>query len=298
MREETLAALQSGWTGAVHRVGFETNIPQLLVTLATPSLFGGDDLYILTTDEKAVTAHAEALLAIIGTEVQAGILILLVPSFGNKGAGQKLSKAFKKADALHKVDMPKRPQDMAKWLGPRLKDMPGNLRSSGQVADALVQYRGMDIDALLMAYETVSLYAGDDPIDAKMVHLVIGGQAESPIYEFTGAILKGNSRKALELLYAGRGMAPEMAIGALSNEIRKMLACLESEDDATVYRLAGMRGKPNLYYPRQTASGLGKRCLQRLLTGLLQTQRKTRLTGYDNMQVLEEFIHQAQRVIR
>jgi DNA polymerase III delta subunit len=161
-----------------------------------------------------------------------------------------------------------------------------------------VHHLGDDVDALLNGIDITAVACGDGQLRAQAVAEVIGGLAERPIWEFTGAVLEGNAKRALELLGAGGGLEPAQAASALHNELRKMIACAETADDGEASAWAGLRGRPNLYHARNRARVLGKPLLVRLLNGVVQAQRQLRQSGYNSEAALEMLVLHAQRVIK
>ena len=144
----------------------------------------------------------------------------------------------------------------------------------------------------------MAIYAGEGPITPEAVEALVVGTAERPIWEFTGAVLEGNAARAIALMHAGEGLEAQRALSALVSELRKLIACCATSDDALAARLSGARGRPNLYYARQRARQLGKACLQRLLRGCQLTQRQLRQGGGNLELALETLVLHAQRIIR
>jgi len=220
------------------------------------------------------------------------------PDKGKAGdAAAKLIKALTAANSIHQAEVPD-DKEIIGWLTARLDRHPQGVTHPRRVAEALVEHLGDNLDALLAAITVVAVHADQGPLTAEGVDALVAGQAGRPIWEFTGAALDGNAKRAIELLHAGDGLAAQLALSSLASEVRKLIACCDTADDGEVAAWTLARGRPNLYYARQRARNLGRPLLVRLLTGCLQTQRQLRQSGTDAELALETLVLHAQRVIR
>jgi DNA polymerase III delta subunit len=291
LRDELLAETLAGWTGAVKRL-VEPDLPRLLLDLDTPSLFGDAAWHVVRGDDRWLKKHGDALATAAARPATNGVLILVAGAFDGK-----LAKALAAAGTLRSVPVPG-PRDIAPWLTQRLAAGGRAVTQPRAVADELVAAAGEDIDAALALFAVASDYAGDAPVDAAAIQAITGTLAARPVYEFTDAFFAGNARRALELLHAGNGLDEQPALGTLINEARKLIACLESDDDGAVRAWAGARGGGNLAFSRRRARELGRATLMRLVNGLLQTQRQLRTSGHNAELALELLVLHAQRVVR
>ncbi len=291
LRDEAVTELLSTWSGPVKRVAVP-EIERILLDLDTPSLFEDPALWLIRPDEKTLKKHRDALLQAVARPAVAGHLLLVLSELDGRDV---LAKALAKADALRLAGPPS-PKETQGWLVGRL--LAQGIADPGVVAAALGEHCGEDVDALLSALELAQLYAGDERVSAATVHAVCGGSAERPMYELSGAILDGDAAKAITLLHAGAGAEPEYALSALLNELRKLVACTETTDDAQAATWAGARGKPNLFYARKRARALGRVTLLRLFQGALNASRDLRRTGHDPAAVIELLVLHARRVVR
>lgn len=294
LREDALARLAQGWEGPVRRAVEPDDLETLLLGLDTPSLFEPAALWIVRCDERWLARHRARLAPLAGAPVAGGVLVLACEKLGR---GDVLGRALAKAGALHVVEPPGG-RELAAWLAERLAADARPADRPHEVAEILVRHRGEDVDALLAAAEQARLYAGEEPLDAAAANAVVGGDVEQPVWAFCDAVLSGAAGKAIRLLHAGRGLDPHQAAAVLAAELRKALACLASEDDRHAAALAGLRGQPRLYHARRRAAELGRRCLLRLLRGVLQVARDLRRSGVDDVLVVETYILNARRVIR
>jgi DNA polymerase III delta subunit len=155
---------------------------------------------------------------------------------------------------------------------------------------------GEDADALLNACDIASLYADEAKIGPADIELLAAGVASRPVYDFTGAVLEGRVQRALELLHAGQGMEGPEALAALHNELRRMLACQESDDDGQVQAWLGAKG--SLYYARRRAGMLNRNACLRLLGDVIHAQRRCRQSGVEPLMLTELTVLHAQRVLR
>jgi len=293
LRRECEEALLASWEGSITRRAAPEDPREMLLGLATPSLFGdGGELILLQADEAWCRRHQEALRPLAGQAPVAGILVLRSDRLArNLG----LAKALIEAGAYHDAAGPG-PREVVPWLVQRLVSGEGDVDRPREIAEALVEHHGEDPDALLGGLETARLHAGDAPLAPDDVHAVMGGEAERPVWMFTGAALEGDPARALGLLAAAPGLTPEGALQALAGEIRRMMASLENEDDRQAWRLLGRRGG-NLFHSRRRGRNLGNAVLKRLIKGAGMALRDCR-TGHDPQRTCEVFVLNCQRVIR
>lgn len=300
LRDEQLTDVLSAWNGPVKRVVEPADIGRLILDLETPSLFEDPALWLVRCDGKYLRRHAEVLLPLAGVPAVGGVVVMSLDVLDKGKAGDavaKLTKALKSASALHDVESPNE-KEIISWLTARITAHPQGAEHPRRIAEALVEHLGDNVDGLLSAIEVVAVYSDLGPLTAEGVDALVAGQAGRPIWEFTGAALDGNARRAIELLHAGDGLAPQQALSALAGEIRKLVACCDTADDGEVAKWINARGRPNLYYARQRARNLGRTVLVRLLTGCLQTQRLLRQSGTNTELALESLVLHAQRIIR
>ena len=300
LRDELLPQVLGDWKGPVKRVVEPADLGRIVLDLDTPSLFEDPALWLIRCDGRYLRKHADELLPLAGTAAVAGVVVMSLdgPDKGKAGdAVAKLMKAVDAAGALHHAEVPDA-KEVVGWLSARLDGHPQGVQNPRRVAEALVEHLGDNLDALLAAVGVIAIHADQGPLTVEGVDALVAGQAGRPIWEFTGAVLEGNGRRAVELLHAGDGLAPQLALSSLISEIRKLIACCDTADDGEVAAWTLAKGRPNLYYARQRARNLGKPLLVRLQTGCLQTQRQLRQSGHDAELALETLVLHAQRAIR
>jgi DNA polymerase III delta subunit len=295
LRDELLTELVKGWTGPVKRLVEPADLQRILLDLETPSFLDEAALTVIRCDDKYIQKHQAPLLDLVGRPRANGWLVLVTPALDQRG---KLAKALAAAKALRLAEIPDS-REMQGWLFQRLSQLPWGVERPGEVADELLAHVGDDPDALLATIDVAALYGANQPLTAEAVRAVAGGgAAERPIWEFTGALLEGRSGRAIDLMHAGGGMEAQPALSALTNEVRKLIACCETADDSEATAWAGGKGRPNLYYARKRARDLGKPTLVRLLTGMILAQRQLRQSGRDAELTLELLAVNAQRVVK
>ncbi|MFW5751367.1 MAG: hypothetical protein ACOCZK_06930 [Planctomycetota bacterium] len=294
LRDQAIAELLAGWDGPVKRAPEPDDMESLILSLDTPSLFEPPALYVVSAGQRYIERWRDRLQGLVGEPVVAGALVLALDKLpGN----ERLARALSRNGCLHKVSAP-RGKAFLPWFVDLLNAWPTPIDRPREVAEELVRHRGEDVDGLVAGLELAAAYAGSEPVDARAVAAVVGGEAERPIWEFTDAVLSGRSARAIRLLHAGDGLDPHLALAAVANELRRCLAALVSDDDAEAAALAGVRGRPNLYHTRRRARELGRRCCTRVLTGVLQAQRDLRRSGSDPAVTMELLVVNVQRVIR
>jgi DNA polymerase III delta subunit len=302
LRDDCMAKLLTLWKGPIKRLSEPNDPGRLVLDLETPSLFEEPAAWVVRCGGKWLKKHSETLAPLAGSPVVAGIIVLNVVDLDKSKAKASdpqaaMLKTLKQVQAFHEADEPDI-KELASWLSDRIAKHPQGADNPRQIAEALIEHLGNDIDALLNAVHLVSIFADQGKMNTAAVEALIVGEAGRPIWEFTGAILEGKASRALELLHAGDGFSSQQAISALTAEVRKLVACCDTNDDGKVAEWLNSRGKPNLYYARQRARHLGRPLLLRLLTGCLQTQRQLRQSGTDHLLAIETLVLHAQRVIR
>lgn len=300
LRDELVQGLIGQWQGAVKRVVEPQDFERIVLDLDTPSLFSDPALWVVRGDPVWLRRQTEALRRIIGPASPGSGCMILVTKPPDRAKGDTLAALFKElsaANALHTSEAPGG-RELPGWLCGRLTTIPQGVDRPLQVAQALIEHLGEDLDALLGALDLLAVYCDDQPIDLKAVEALISGTAERPIWDFTGAVLEGNIRRAIELMHAGQGLEAQQAMAALIGELRKLIACCESPDDSQVAEWIGARGRPNLYYARSRAKAVGRRSLTRLLNGCLLVQRQLRQAGTDADLAMEVLVLHAQKVVR
>lgn len=295
LRDELLAPLLAAWTGPVKRVINPDRPMDLLADLETPSLFGdaASALVIVRVDAEWLRKHAAALEPAASAVATCGALVLVTEALDGRSA---LAKALAKTHGVQIAGIPEGGESA--WVVDRLRTLTAaGIREERAIAQALIDIYGTDADALLGAMDLLTIYHGDEAVTMDGLRELFNGIAERPVWEVTGAILDGQPRRALDLIQAGR-LAPEQVLATLASEVRRLLACCATKDDGEAARLAGLKGKPNLFHARRRAAALGAGPLQRLLHGIIQTARQLRTTGVDADLAIEMLVLHAQRVIR
>ncbi len=300
LRDELVTGLVQQWQGGVKRVIEPQDFERIVLDLDTPSLFSDPDLWVVRGDPVWLRKQVDHLRRVLGPGGPGSGTIILVTRPAERTKGDQLAGFFKElgtANALHAVEVPTG-RELPGWLCGRLTAVLQGVDRPLQVAQALIEHLGEDVDALLGAIDLLAVYCDDRPIDLKAVEVLVTGTAERPIWDFTGAVLEGNVKRALELMHAGQGLEAQQALSSLISELRKLIACCESPDDGQVAEWIGARGRPNLYYARGRAKAVGRRSLIRLLNGCLMVQRQLRQAGTDAALAMEVLVLHAQKVVR
>lgn len=291
LRDALLAGLTAGWMGPLNRLVEPEDPATLLLDLDTPSLLGDSALIELRADLPWLRRHADLIAPHVGRPLAAGALVLIAPELDGRGA---LAKALQKAKALHVADVPDA-KGVVDWLIGRINVHPQGADDARGIALALVEHIGPDADGLLGAIEVLAIHAGEGPLSKAGAGALFAGTAERPIWDLTGAFFEGKAKRAIELIHAGGGAEPEAVLAALLGDLRRQIACSESQDDEEVG--GWLKSKGNLYYARKRARDLGRPALLRLFIGALQLQRQLRTGGTDGELALEVFVLHAQRVL-
>jgi len=302
LRDEALAPLLAAWTGAVKRAADPADLRSILVDIDTPSLFGQPTLWVVRGGENWVKQKAADLQALVGQEGDGGGLILVAPAIDGRTPLAKALAAH--PGTLTEAEPPwtglrwgEATAACKGWIAERLALHPAGVQRPVLCADRLYAHCGEDADALLAAIDVLGLHAAEEPITPEGVDAVVVGAAERPVWEFSAAVLAGDASKAIQLLHAGQGIEPPRALSTLISELRKQIACLAADDDATAAAIAGLRGRPNLRMARRQAQGIGRGPLVRLLGGAVRTQRLLRTGGTDHALELEVLVLHARQLL-
>lgn len=295
LRDELLQPLLAGWGGEVKRTVEPEDVPALLMDLDTPSLFSTPALWLVRCDAPWIKRHADALAGAVGPGSGVGALVLVAGELDRRTA---LAKALDKAGALLDAAGPG-DREVHAWTVARLNAHPQGVQDAGQVANVLVEAFGTGVDAILGAIEQIALYLDDQPLTPAAARAVVAGIAERPPWEAVAALFEGDAKRCLELLHAGTGQAPELLLGAVAADLRRMLACAETRDDGEAARLAGHKGSPfALRHARRRLQAVGAGNAVRLMNGVAQTWRQLRQGGGDPGTTLDCFVLHARRVLR
>lgn len=294
LRDEVAEALVRTWNGPHRRHVEPDDIQRIVLDLATASLFEEPACHLVRGRGDWVRRQRDAFRDLVGVPVSGGVIVLVTDPPPRKD--DALFKALAKANAVHSADEPAS-RDVADWLTARIAALPQGAKDARKIAFALIDHVGTEIDALLAAVDVLSLLRLDQPLDAAAVGELHASDAAKPLFAFSDAVLEGEAGKALAQLHAVGASHPEQALMVLISDVRKVLACLDSDDDAEAARMAGLFGRPNLYHPRRRAQRLGRIVAQRLLRGAALAQRAMR-SGADAMLVLETLVLHARALVR
>lgn len=294
LRDETLAGVIAGWSGPVKRHVEPENLPHLVLDLDTASLFEQPALHVIRASTAYLKRHKALLLGLLDRPAAGGAIVLVCDPPERKD--DALFKGLAKAEGLHHADEPEA-KHLLEWLTARLGSLAGGVERPRLVAEALIETLGQDLDALLGAAEMLAVYRHDQPIDVAAVRALYAARAAKPLWTIVDAVLDGKAGLALEQLHALGAEDPDAALNALTAELRKVLACLESDDDAEAARNAGIWGRPNLHYTRRRARSLGRSTALRLLSGTVAATRQLRQSGANPHLVVETLVLHARKLI-
>jgi DNA polymerase III delta subunit len=292
LRDEAVAGLRDGWTGPVRRLVEPGEVEGLLIGLETPSLFGDAELLLVRADQRWLAKHQDRLLPHLGQPVVAGAMLLLVDQLDGRSA---LAKAAAKAGVLVVADGPD-DRSLPGWLALRLGAHPQGCTDLHRLTDILVRRIGNRPDALLAAIDLIALACLPGPLRQAEAEALVAGEAEQPLWELSGAVLEGRPADALRLLHAPQAAEPPQVLGALANEIRRLIACHDTKDDTEAARQAGVRPGGAFFHARRRAARWPRSALVRLLSGINQCQRQIR-RGQDPLTALELLVLHAQRLV-
>lgn len=294
LRDELAESLVRTWNGPQKRHVEPEEINRIVLDLATASLFEEPACHLIRGRADWVRRQRDVLRDLVGVPVSGGVVVLITDPPPRKD--DALFKALAKAGAVYEADEPAA-RDLAEWLTARLAALPQGAKDARKIAFGLIDHVGTDIDALLAAMEVLSLLRLDQPVDAGAVDELYASDAAKPLFAFSDAVLEGEAGKALAQLHAVGAGHPEQALMALIGDLRKVLACLDTDDDGEAARLAGLFGRPNLYHPRRRAQRLGRVVTQRLLRGAALAQRAMR-SGADALLTIETLVLHARVLVR
>jgi DNA polymerase III delta subunit len=294
LRDEVLDRVISGWAGPVKRHVEPEDLQRLVLDIGTASLFEEPALRLVRAGPAYVKRHRETLLGLVGGDASGGVMVLVTDPPERKD--DALFKGLAKISAMHGADEPDG-KGMVDWLAGRLGALPHGSDRPRHVAEAMVEALGHDVDALLGASEVLAIYRHDRPVDVAAVHELYANTAARPLWSFVDAVLDGKAGAALEQLHAIGAEKPDAALNALAAELRKVLACLETDDDTEAARAAGIWGRPNLHYTRRRARNLGRSAAMRLLGGTIYATRQLRQGGANPALALETLVLHARKLV-
>lgn len=178
-----------------------------------------------------------------------GAVLALVAEELKKDA--PLTKACAKAGDVLVFDVVKRKLDA--WVADRFKQ--AGARAEPEAVAALVQLVGEDLNQLASEVDKLALWAGDEPIGAHEVELLVAAVAETPTFALTDAWAQrdtGGTLAASETIFEREGRprrdtAPRLA-GALVNHLGFMRRCQRLAADGVRARDAATTLKRHPFY--------------------------------------------------
>ena len=297
LRDRLVAGLLSTWDGPIRRMIEPDAVDRLIVGLDTPSFFEPAAAVVVRCDDRWIKRHRELLAPLIGRKAGGGVLILSTAAVETGPGSRALTKNFEKSGVLHVVEVPEG-RALPGWLADQISDCGHPAPHSLAVANALCNHIGEEPDALLSALDVAIAYAGDEPLTESAVEAVVGGSAARPAWEFAGAVVEGKADRAYGLLAAGGGLEPHLAVAAVLGELRKLLACTESRDNAQAAAWAGVRNPNAMLYARRRADALGRGALLREMRATIHAQQQLRTSGCDPVVAVEQLVLHARLIAR
>lgn len=293
LRDECLQHVLASWQGPVRRHIDPSDIARILLDMDTPSIFDDPACHVVRASPEFLRHHKDTVRDAIGKPSAGGRIILVMAPPARKD--DVVFKALTQAKAIILADEPD-PKSIVDWVVQRAGALPNGAQDPRKLAFALVDAVGQDPDALLGALEVLAIACGEEPVDLATAALLYDTDAAKPLFAFSEAVLSGDANKALRELHAIGADHPERALAALVTELRKVVACQESREDGEAVRIAGLFGRPNLYYTRRRATTIARPTAQRLMRGALLAQRTMR-TGADPMLTMETLVLHARNLL-
>ncbi|GDY11931.1 hypothetical protein LBMAG53_08090 [Planctomycetota bacterium] len=297
LRDQMVADLLAGWEGPVRRLIEPDGLDRIIIGLDTPSFFEPAAALVVRCDDRWIKRHRDLLTPLIGRKAGGGVLILSTAAVEAGPGSRAFTKSLEKTGVLHHVAVPEG-RALAGWLADRISQGGHPVTQAMAVANALCNHVGEDADALLSALDVAIAYAGDEPLSESTVEAVVGGNAARPTWEFAGALVEGKADQAYKLLAAGGGLEPHLAVAAVLGELRKLLACTESRDNAQAASWAGVRNPNAMLYARRRADALGRGALLREMRATIHAQQQLRTSGSDPVVAVEQLVLHARLIAR
>ena len=256
--EEWIKPTLESWSGPIKRHRDPSQLAELCLGLDTPSLFEEPALVLIHASDAYLTKQRDRLIPLLGLPSSGGVMLVVCEKLMARDVFA--AKAAQKAGALQRVDIPQRANDVRNWLVARLHQLPDGVEHAGAVAEELMSHRGDQVDALLASLDQSLDYA-EGPLRVEDVQAVVGGSSDRPAWDLTGALFDGDLRRAIELLYAGRGVDAEPLLATLGNELRRFLCTFASDDDREAAGLAGVSNPNQMRFARRKAQRFACSCL-------------------------------------
>lgn len=146
------------------------------------------------------------------------------------------SKAGKKntLEGCRVISLDMGDQELKKWLHSRARRLGTAL--SPQVIDYLYEMVGSETGKLASEIDKLSLLGKTTP-EVRDVAEIVSGQSGANTFDFTGALVAGDKKKAFELAVALRDSDPGMLLGAVNWEISRRGRNLKAQDALRRYRV-------------------------------------------------------------
>jgi DNA polymerase-3 subunit delta len=202
----------------------DTELPELMGALDTPSLLGGRRLVIVRDAQSLKKDHIEALERYIASPSPHAVLVLI-------SAGRsKLEAAVKKSGAVVSLDMPKG-RRLVTWL--RERSAAHGVKIDDRGAWALIDALGTSLRDLDGALEQLGTQLGQGAkIGAAEVRQAFSRLADERVYALTDAV--GDRKLPIAMTALRRlleqGDEPLVIFGAINNHMRRMLRARRYSD--------------------------------------------------------------------
>ena len=296
LRTAILDRLRAAWDGDIATISHDADADQVLLGLETPSMFSDrPTLWLWRVDETWLRRQREAMARHIGQAVVAGVLVLISDACPQDSAPTKAMLAdLRSAGALLEAAAPSE-REMPSWIAMQLTAHPQGVGEPHRIADILLRRLGADCDAILGAIDLIALACHPQRLDAEAADALVAGQAERPVWEFSGALLDGRDADALRMLHAPQA-EPGALLNGLISELRRLLAVKQTTDDAEAARLAGVKATAAMNHARRRAARFKPDELRRLLAGAIQALRQAR-GRVDELTAAEWYVANAKRIV-
>ena len=228
LKEEALGELSravAGDRGEIRKLqARETDASEILEAQRNATLFQPVGAVVVRDASKVPDGEAEVLRAALGTLAGGPPRV-----FWDASLDKRKSLFGEVAKAGGEVEFPtpnrRNARDWVRGEAQRLGH-----RLAPETAESLVDLVGNDLRTLRTTLEKLSVAVGEgQPVDAEAIRKVVAASRSHALWELQDAISARDGARAVRLLRKAldEGEAPEMLVGALFAEIRRLLLARE-----------------------------------------------------------------------
>lgn len=238
--------------------------------------------------------NLERLIRYALSPVPENLLILIAPA-AKLDERKKVVKTLLAHAQVVRCE-PLKETEYMQWLAARAKEM--GLVFEGQALERLYQRVGAQLGMLRQELDKIKQYAGDRPVTAEMVDLLVPRSLEENVFELLDAVVGRNLDRALRIYYdlLAKREEPLRLMALLASQLRLLLHMHHLYTKGLGTNSIAQRLGQNPYRVRNAYSWMPKvdrQWLMSCLSRLAQLDAEVKSSQIDKEKGLEQFLIQS-----